>query len=80
MRRSNCSAPALHRPIEHSNHSFFQCPALFYHTHFSSDPGAARRGWAQNNLTGALCEALTLFRGGLITSYSGGGCNFAHSY
>ena len=24
----------------HSNHYFFQCPAPFYHTHFSSDPGA----------------------------------------
>ena len=30
--------------INHFNHSFFQCPALFYHTHFSSDPEAAPRG------------------------------------
>ena len=29
--------PALYK---HSNHSFFQCPALIYHTHFSSDPVA----------------------------------------
>ena len=34
--------PALYK---NSNHSFFQCPDLIYHTHFSSDPGAARRGW-----------------------------------
>ena len=30
---------ALPRPIE-TNLSFFECPALFYHTHFFSDPGA----------------------------------------
>ena len=30
--------PALYK---HSNHSCVQCPALFYHTHFSSEPGAA---------------------------------------
>ena len=29
--------PALN---DHENHPFFECPALFYHTHFSSDPGA----------------------------------------
>ena len=33
---------------------FCQCLDLIYHTHFSSDPGAARGGWRQNNLTGAL--------------------------
>ena len=32
---------ALHK---HYNHSFFHCAALFYHTHFSSDPGAAPSG------------------------------------
>ena len=26
---------------KHSNYSFFKCPALFYHLHFYSDPGAA---------------------------------------
>ena len=31
-------------PYSHKNHPFFECPALFYHTHFSSDPGAARGG------------------------------------
>ena len=42
-------------PYKHCNHSFFQCPALIYHTHISSDPGAAPGGeWGQNNLTGAL--------------------------
>ena len=39
---------------KHYNHSFFQCPALIHHTHFSSDPGAFPGGWGQNNLTGAL--------------------------
>ena len=33
---------------------YFSVPALFYHTNFTSDPGAARRGWGQNNFTGAL--------------------------
>ena len=51
--------PALYK---HSNHSFFQCHALIYHTHFSSDPGAAPRGgWGQNNLTGALKEYIDNF-------------------
>ena len=44
--------PAL---INHFNHIIFQCPALFYHTHFSFDPDASLwRGWVQNNLTGTL--------------------------
>ena len=30
--------------FKHSNHSFSQCPALIYHTHFSSDPGDAPEG------------------------------------
>ena len=29
---------------KHSNHSFFKCPALFNHLHFSSDLGAAPGG------------------------------------
>ena len=33
--------PALYK---HSNHPFFQCPALIYHTNFSSDPEAAPGG------------------------------------
>ena len=33
--------PALYKRF---NHSFFQSPALFHHTHFSSDPGAATGG------------------------------------
>ena len=45
------TCPALYN---HQNHPFFECPALFYHTHIFSDPGAARGGWGQNNLTGAL--------------------------
>ena len=49
--------------INHYNSFILQCPALlslhfavprpFYHTHFSSDPGAAQGVWGQNNLTGA---------------------------
>ena len=42
--------PALYK---HYNHTFFKCPALFYHLDFFSDPGAARGGWGQKNLTGA---------------------------
>ena len=38
------SCPALYI---HSNHSFYQCSALFYHLHFSSDPGAAP-GWDES--------------------------------
>ena len=33
--------------------SNFRVPRPFYHTHIFSDPGAARGGWGQNNLTGA---------------------------
>ena len=29
---------------KHYNHSFFKCPALFNHLHFSSDPGTAPGG------------------------------------
>ena len=42
-----------HALYNHQNHPFFECPDLFYHTHIFSDPGAARGGWGQNNLTGA---------------------------
>ena len=31
----------------HQNHPFFECPTLFHHTHFSSDPGAARGDWVK---------------------------------
>ena len=54
--------PAL---CNHQNHPFFESPALFYHTHIFSDPGAARGevgGWGQNNLTVALVT-LTLYNG-----------------
>ena len=38
------TCPALY---SYQNHTFFECPALFYHTHIFSDPGAARGdgGW-----------------------------------
>ena len=36
------TCPAL---CNHQNHPFFECPALFYHTHIFSDPGAARGGY-----------------------------------
>ena len=35
------TCPALYN---HQNHPYFECPALFYHTHMFSDPGAARGG------------------------------------
>ena len=35
------ACPALYK---HSNLSFFECPAIFYQTHFLSDPGVAPGG------------------------------------
>ena len=44
------TCPAL---CNNQNYPFFECPALFYHMHFFSDPGG-EGGWGQNNLNGAL--------------------------
>ena len=50
--------PALYN---HHNHPFFGCPALFYHTHIFSDPGAARGGdggrtiWPAHYTKDTLC-------------------------
>ena len=45
--------------INNFNPSIFQCPALFYHTNFSSDPGAAR-GIDLNKLIVALLVTITV--------------------
>ena len=47
--------PALYK---HSNHTFFKCPALFYHLHFSSDPRAAPGGMGAEQFDRRISDTL----------------------